>query len=139
MTWSSLVDLRTRNHLFAHIRFHALRSIKSRMQVFPDPSNPLIHHVRTLPFHEHNVTALADPDIGRWICTFRNVEDLFVNTIGGDHQSTLTTGLVLKCSDTLESLTISHRTPSRLVTAFVISRRFTAVCERRRVWGTFGT
>ena len=231
----------TRNHLFAHIRFDALRPIKSWMQVFPDPSNSLSHHARTLHLCEQVVPTLTDPDVGRWIRTFHRVENLYMDIFGRDYYGvsfvqlhgfsptlksltlvytsvslkevfnlicsfplledlgfiryaptgpiidewnpppaspkltgslringglrsivrrlcdlpgglhfskisvfhnndegpTLATDLVSKCSDTLESFTISHCAPGTLVSASMISRHLTAVRERRRVWDTF--
>ena len=54
-----------------------------------------------------------------------------------NEEPTSATDLVLKCSDTLESFTISHYTSSAFVSTSVISRYLTTVRERRRVWDTF--
>ena len=74
---------RTRKYLFVRTRFYAPeRPIKSWIQAFPDPSNSLAHHARTLSFRTQDASALANPDGDRWIRTFHRVENLYLNTLG---------------------------------------------------------
>ena len=98
---------RTRRYLFAHIRFHfARRSIESWKLAFPDPSNSLAHHARTLSFLEQNPSTLADPDVGCWVRTLYRVESLYVNTFGRNHGFSFVQ--FHGFSPTLRSLTLSH-------------------------------
>ena len=61
---------RTRMYLFACIRFRPpKRSVELWKQSFPNPSNSLAHHTRTMTFLEPESAVLVNPDITGWICS----------------------------------------------------------------------
>ena len=77
---------RTRQHLFAHIRFDPPnRSVELWKRTFPDPSGSLAPYTRTLSFLELYPTTLVNPDIVGWIHSFDRVENLILGFIRDSH------------------------------------------------------
>ena len=62
---------RTRNHLFAWVRFNGSR-LEEWKKIFPDPSNSPAHHTRSL--YIYGVLAVT----ADWIRAFHNVEHLWI-------------------------------------------------------------
>ena len=113
---------RARKHLFARIQFHAReRPIESWIQAFPDPSNSLAHHPRTLSFGRQDASTLVNPDIGRWIRAFHRVESLHMDTLGWDDYRVSFVQLH-RFSPILKSLTLIHSSVS-------LSEVFSLICS----------
>ena len=58
---------RSRAHLFAHIEL-SHTSFERWMKAFPDPLNSPARCTRTLSVHEHQLVAVAGPDVAHRIC-----------------------------------------------------------------------
>jgi len=67
---------RTRSHLFAHVEFDTLGSVRSWMEIFPDPSNSPAHHTRSLVISDLPTCIALGMDMDGCIRAFRNVEHL---------------------------------------------------------------
>ena len=65
--------LRTREHLFASIKFHTEVELESWKERFPDPSTSPAHHAKTLIVDCSHVVAAVDGKAGGWITGFSNV------------------------------------------------------------------
>ena len=64
---------RTRNHLFADIKFSSPECLESWKSTFPDPSNSPAYHTRTLSVKSSHVVTAADAEECGWIRAFSRV------------------------------------------------------------------
>jgi hypothetical protein len=99
---------RTRKHLFAHVKFPALKPhIELWKKTFPDPSDSPARYTRSLSICDLlNITA-ADADVGSWVRAFRHLVKLELYTSGrDDHQISLVP--LRGLSPTLKSLILIH-------------------------------
>ena len=98
----------TRRYLFARIVFFGpARSIEAWKLAFPDPSNSLAHHTRTLSFRRLDTATLADPGVGHWIRTLYRVEKLHLNFLRR-HNHEISFIRLHGFSSTLKSLCLVH-------------------------------
>ena len=71
---------RTRNHLFAHVKFKTETDLESWKETFPDPSTSPAHYAKTLTINCPRAVTAADAEPGGWIGTFSHVVDLQVDS-----------------------------------------------------------
>jgi len=65
---------RTRKHLFAEVRFEAMKDLESWKEIFPDPSTSPGHYTKSLLVHCLRTVDAADGEAGGWIRGFPRVE-----------------------------------------------------------------
>ena len=73
---------RTREHLFAHVKFSSESDFKLWQKTFPDPSNSPAHYARSLSIRRSDAVLPAHTSVGDWIRTFSGVVRLHVETFG---------------------------------------------------------
>jgi len=69
---------RARKHLFADLRFHDVRELRSWKGTFPDPSTSPACYTKTLFVYCPHALTAADAEEGSWIKAFSRVERLKV-------------------------------------------------------------
>ena len=129
---------RTRNHLFARVKFSVPGSrIERWKKAFPDPSNSPAHHVRSLSIRYKS--AVAATDVGGWVHPFHNLTHLRLESLdwGGSLSSLVPFhGL----SPTLRSLSlrVAYLEVLDLICSFPLLEDLTLLSLRREsnVWNT---
>ena len=71
---------RTRQHLFADVKFSSSKDLRSWKKTFLDPSNSPAYYTRTLLVGRPQDVTAADAEEGGWIRTFSCVVYLVVDT-----------------------------------------------------------
>ena len=79
---------RTRNHLFADIKFLTPGDLEAWKKAFPDPSRSPVHYTHTLAVGCDPAIMAADAEEGGWIQTFSHVVSLALETTkyGGEEE-----------------------------------------------------
>jgi hypothetical protein len=101
---------RTREHLFACVKFDLKSHIEAWKKTFPDPSNSPARYTRSLSIHATQVFTSVGAGVGGWILTFSGVVRLYLDVSECDDDRDLSLVPLRGLSPTLETLYICYGT-----------------------------
>jgi len=84
---------RTREHLFASVKFQTETELESWKERFPDPSTSPAHYAKTLIVDCSHIVTAADGNAGGWITGFSNVVHF---EVGGEKMCANESGIPLR-------------------------------------------